>query len=382
MQIYILDRTFAFKTIAANASEATYGEFVGDISGGGGSFSLPLDDDVLALIQIGDVAQVRFRGIIVGHFFIEKIERDFTARTAKISGRALLSRYERVLVYPSGPGQQERVFPPTTAGDILKTLLSESDLRGVPTFSWTFDENVDSAGQPWPTLPEIRLRAWVNLRDVFEILAGLGVLVRISPARELEAFAGGVAQDNSVVFAEGYNITKARIIEDAQDLATLAVGDDENAFYEVAASTASIYGRLETYVPAGLSSGINALLNESITSISKPKTALEISVTPGEPGSTNLPRAMIDYRPGDVVNIVLDGTKSTYVLRGVTMTQQSGHVDIELAVASLVREAQERMAETMRTLTGQRTFSGGVVVGITPVAAKSQHIHHKETAAV
>jgi hypothetical protein len=73
----------------------------------------------------------------------------------------------RCLGYPAAP-------PGYTIGRVLKTLVDEAQARGeLAGVTLAFDENIDSAGSPWPVLAEIGVEVgrdlWSTIRSLLDV---------------------------------------------------------------------------------------------------------------------------------------------------------------------------------------------------------------------
>lgn len=106
-------------------------------------------------------------------------------------------------IFNSGPGWKclpYPWFPPgVSIGHALERVLYEAQTAGrLPGLSWTFDDTVDSSGNPWPYLNDITARVGSDILSLLRAHAGTDLQYRMQP--------GGYVLD--VYTVEGGGVTR------------------------------------------------------------------------------------------------------------------------------------------------------------------------------
>jgi len=328
-----LDKDGQFKQILENAYDVS---FYAQLSGlGSFRFRLPREDPKSASLAAGDIIEFRVRAIPAFWGIVEEIAEDIAAepQVVEVSGRGILARLEKALVYPDASGNPDRDFPSGTIGSIFLTLLLEFETRGggLP-FVWDFSADYDSAGQPWGQTWAVRYRAGMTLKDVLEHLAGLGAEFYFDPVgRKLRLFKkAGANRSEGVVFFEGKNLLRLRRRRSILDTvsAVLAVGPDGTVERSV-----SFPIRLEGTLPFGVGMDATTVQNAADAALARHGRVLEGL----EMEAVAEPCPFIDYGLGDTVTVSASGLMGTFRVQGISIDarEEGWRVGLDLEDAAL-----------------------------------------------
>jgi hypothetical protein len=328
-----LDKDGQFKQILENAYDVS---FYAQLSGlGSFRFRLPREDPKSASLSAGDIIEFRVRAIPAFWGIVEEIAEDIAAepQVMEVSGRGILARLEKALVYPDASGNLDRDFPSGTIGSIFLTLLLEFETRGggLP-FIWDFSADYDSAGQPWGQTWAVRYRAGMTLKDVLEHLAGLGAEFYFDPVgKRLRLFKkAGANRSESIAFFEGKNLLRLRRRRSILDTvsAVLAVGPEGTVERSV-----SFPIRLEGTLPFGVGMDEATVQNAADAALARHGRVLEGL----EVEAVADPCPFIDYGLGDTVTVSASGLMGTFRVQGISIDarEEGWRVGLDLEDAAL-----------------------------------------------
>jgi hypothetical protein len=183
----------------------------------------------------------------------------------------------RVLGYPNP-------VPGWTPGEVLLTLLSEAEERGVRAPSWltaNFTVDYDSYGVPWERGLDWSFGIGDKLSSVVEKLEELVCDVWIDPDtltlnmatkrgvdRSVYRYAadGVTVVSAPIVFSKGHNLGSS-IIDGVSDIANSLVVSTADGWAEIVDSkTASVseYGRIEAKLDTGVSSSVSSAVADAV----------------------------------------------------------------------------------------------------------------------
>jgi len=333
LDVINLDKSGQFKQILENAYDVS---FYAQLSGlGSFRFRLPREDPKSASLSAGDIIEFRVRAIPAFWGIVEEIAEDIAAepQVVEVSGRGILARLEKALVYPDASGKADRDFPSGTIGSIFLTLLLEFETRGggLP-FIWDFSADYDSAGQPWGQTWAVRYRAGMTLKDVLEHLAGLGAEFYFDPVgKRLRLFKkAGANRSEGIAFFEGKNLLRLRRRRSILDTvsAVLAVGPERTVERSV-----SFPIRMEGTLPFGVGMDETTVQNAADAALARHGRVLEGL----EVEAVAEPCPFIDYGLGDTVTVSASGLMGTFRVQGISIDarEEGWRVGLDLEDAAL-----------------------------------------------
>lgn len=110
------------------------------------------------------------------------------------------------------------VVPGQTAGGLLQVLLLEAiDRGGLPSWTLSFDNAVDSAGEPWPAMSEELLQIGQDYLSVLRQLVDAGYIDFTVDAvgQTLNAYVPGATSTAVTTYTTGTNVTELAHTEKA-----------------------------------------------------------------------------------------------------------------------------------------------------------------------
>jgi hypothetical protein len=339
-----LDKDGQFKQILENAYDVS---FYAQLSGlGSFRFRLPREDPKSASLSAGDIIEFRVRAIPAFWGIVEEIAEDIAAepQIVEVSGRGILARLEKALVYPDALGKLDRDFPSGTIGSIFLGLLLEFETRGggLP-FAWDFSADYDSAGQPWGQTWAVRYRAGMTLKDVLEHLAGLGADFYFDPVgKRLRLFKkAGANRSESIAFFEGKNLLRLRRRRSILDTvsAVLAVGPDGTVERSV-----SFPIRLEGTLPFGVGMDATTVQNAADAALARHGRVLEGL----EVEAVAEPCPFVDYGLGDTVTVSASGLMGTFRVQGISVDAREEGWRVGLDLEDAAFDAIARLYRSLK----------------------------------
>jgi hypothetical protein len=227
-----------------------------------------------------------------------------------------------------------------TYGYVMSRLVDEAQARGaIPGVSYTFDDDVDSDGDPWTvSLPVVAYRDGVQLGDVvLQATQQFRAACRMSPTLELELF--NVLGDDlsaTVQFAEGLSDPGANDLVSADvdvqaPLATVVrVGTDGRYGWVVDSPQVVEFGRRESSATYGMAKTPQEVTDaaEGLLDDLRGKVRQVLNVATSA--------VYTDFGPGDWVGVreVPAGPFETYRVEQVAPSEvdEAGNVEVDVDV--------------------------------------------------
>lgn len=263
-------------------------------------------------------------------------------------GRGPEAYLERALVYPtetlagdpSPDADGDWHFIDIAYGAILNRMIADAKARTPDPLEFltdTISATLDSAGAAWPAFDgEITLGAGMTMLAVVKALRDQGLIVRVTPGLQLEAYnALGENLTATVRFEKGKNIResagkqihaspiKSRVLVQGGDAQFVEVTDGQTATLEASGHPVgrregfTIYGRSAS--PAVLTRAGETFLRKQRLQHDGPATISVAMDEPGVPaGFAFLP--FDDYNAGDSVTVDIPGEWDDRASQIVTIT--------------------------------------------------------------
>ena len=345
------------------------------------SFSYPKESADAAGLAAGTFLAVLPDGTeIPDRYVIEtvgKTEVTDDGLVVNFAGRSLKALLEDDFVWPSAWPAKKPVghaFLSSSAGTILKTLLTRSNERGLLTALThsTFTGALDSAGIAWGAVLDRSYPTGNTLLQVTQNLEDAGLIDVRTNAFALEVRkAGGFSTHRSVdavCFRAGLNILDEDLDQDAKEFATDVLIEGELGYAETV-TFAGAYGTLgrrrARYVSGGgiADSGTLAMLAASDldqhTHVAS-EQSLGVSHQDGQP------QPFVDYKPGDWVWLDKSGLLEEVQVKQIAVAVDAhGDVKVGLTLGDLLDSSDEKLKRRIDAITGANAGNAGPIPGTT-----------------
>ncbi|WP_440100015.1 hypothetical protein [Streptosporangium sp. H16] len=277
----------------------------------------------------------------------------------------------KVVLYPHAEMVEgKRQFSGVSAGAILRTFIDEGQVRGaVPGLSVDFDDETDSAGQPWDKVLTLALEPGVPLLTMLLNLADQGILNWRMLGRVLQVFTEGTELGRDLAAgAAPVDLRLGRDVDQAPDDATLEdaassilIVGEAGLNVEVTNPAATVpWGRWETHQTQGGVSDtatMTVLGQSALERAARERVQLTRGIIPHL--ARWLPFA--DYGPGDVVLAPGDGAVMAPLrIRQITLSVgKDGDVAGNLVLNDRFLERDIRLARQAAGILAGGVGSGG-----------------------
>ncbi len=277
----------------------------------------------------------------------------------------------KVVLYPHAEMiEGKRQFSGVSAGAILRTFIDEGQARGaVPGLSVDFDDETDSAGQPWDKVLTLALEPGVPLLTMLLNLADQGILNWRMLGRVLQVFTEGTELGRDLAAgAAPVDLRLGRDVDQAPDDATLEdaassilIVGEAGLNVEVTNPAATVpWGRWETHQTQG---GVSDTVTMTVLGQSALERAARERVQLTRGIIPHLARWLpfADYGPGDVVLAPGDGAVMAPLrIRQITLSVgKDGDVAGNLVLNDRFLERDIRLARQAAGILAGGVGSGG-----------------------
>lgn len=275
------------------------------------------------------------------------------------AGNAETSEAAQLLTVTGDAGWLVNAYPDPapgwTPGEVMLTLLSEAQLRGVRFPTWltpTFTAEQDSDGTTWPRSLDWEFQLGTEYIDVIEKLEELVCDVWIDP----ETFAlnmyieRGARRDvqsaaaQPVKFEIGRNVTKAgeEGTSDIKNSLLMETGDGWAFEADGLSTSIATYGRVEGFISTGASEAVSIdVARKVFETKATPETAATLEIIDVDDA-----RPFIDFEVGDWV-LAPDKTGETLITRRVmslslTEDQKTGEPKFTVEIDTIFEDRAQR----------------------------------------
>lgn len=290
---------------------------------------------------------------------------------------AYIQRLAKALVgFNNLDADGNRTFTNYTPGKILRTLIIEAQNRGALTgltYDWT--DAADSSGTAWPTTVSYSYEAGKTLLSILQEFVDAGLVDFRTQGRNVQMFVAGttMATDrtlgaNPVSLRFGRDLTEAPFRRTWENIADTALvkGDGTANLTRTNAAAIKPWGRQETFVTAsGVTDAgtLQTLADASLALTQKERLewtfGLDFHLAPFLP--------FRDYKPGDWVWAVTNGSPERVRIRQVTLTRgDDGTAAGNVVLNDRFVEADVATQRSIQRLTSGATLGG---TGKTPTGA-------------
>lgn len=290
---------------------------------------------------------------------------------------AYIQRLAKALVGFTGlDSNGQRVFTNYTPGKILHTLVQEAQNRGALTgltFDWT--DAADSSGTAWPTTVSYSYEAGKSLLSILQEFVDAGLVDFRTQGRNVQMFVAGttMAADrtlgaNPVSLRYGRDLTEAPFRRTWENIADTALVKGDGTANLTRTNPAAIkpWGRQETFVTASgvTDAGTLQTLADASLALTE-KERLEWTFGLDFHAASFLP--FRDYKPGDWVWAVTNGSPERVRIRQVTLTRSDDGTSAgNVVLNDKFVEADVATQRSIQRLTSGATLGG---TGTTPTGA-------------
>ena len=318
---------------------------------GSGEFTIHADSvqATTTNLKIGNLIRVDWQSTAIGWWIIEDMdEKLVTPNKADeeivVRGRGLLALLQKTLIYPLlWPAESTKLdaalpFAPSVGYGFFAVLNSNTEWP----FYISFYATIDSDGLDWDSNVYMEFRPGQNMLDVINAITGLGYYVRVNPSLYLEifsAYGNGIYGNNktsTVYFRKGLNIVAASRKTPGSDLANVVLTKGQLHWVEASDSTSiTAHNRRQMFLQASNAGAENQAIaaGESLLGrTAEPTFDLSLEVS-------NTPTAFVDYKVGDLVNVIIPGKiDGDYRVKSITLTQRARPDDLSVTLG-INREA-------------------------------------------
>lgn len=288
-----------------------------------------------------------------------------------------LTRLSKALIGFTGlDSDGNRTFTNTTPGKILRTLIIEAQARGALvglTIDWT--DAADSNGTAWPTTVTYSYEAGKTLLSILQEFAEAYLVDFRTQGRNVQMFVAGtvMAADRTVATTPvslrfGRDLTEAPFRRTWENLADTALvkGDGTATLTRTNPAAIKPWGRQETFVTASGVTDAGTLQTVADASLaltqdqrSEHTFGLDFHAAPFLP--------FRDYKPGDWVYAVVNGSPERMRIRQITLTRgDDGTAAGNVVLNDKFVEADVAVQRSIQRLTQGATQGG---TGTTPTGA-------------
>lgn len=369
----------------ASSDDTTWA--IADTTGSGTAIELPtvsvgLVDGVL----IGLAGSAASTTIAPGAGLTELVDRAQTGRTLEVAALANPALGETgdltatagssaawiglQVVVPS-TASADAIFDGATFGAVLATLIDEAQSRGtIPALTYDFTADVDSHGEPWPDVHDLAFHVGTNLLEVWRHLVTLGLEGGMTPELRLQAFVDASRHfEDTVILRKGHHF--------AGDVVDTAHASGLRTRYLIEGAGGRIVevtdppseadahiGRREGFLELTTSDNPTTLQRAgemALAAAAAEDQARSIAIDHG-PVADGLYEPWVDYREGDWIGIVADGSgDAADAQRVVSITLEefdAGTFGTEIELNSVELDAFLRLQRRLDALSRQSTASG------------------------
>jgi hypothetical protein len=382
---------------------------------GFGELTVPPDSPLAAQIISGNYIDLKYRGDVLGGFWVEHIDKDDLspgengARTISGKGRGTLAILDHAHVYDWMTPDLETtryywlnidgtVPAMMKKGIILHQLIHEAmdpqynavgdlmdrkvfrDAAGNALLTFDFTDTLDSDGIPWDIdeVEYIQARVGTSYLDmvrqfcelgqptagyVFDVNAIHDAATGITALHVHQTPIGISLANANIHFRKGFNCTEVSESEDIAELRNAVLveyANPTNPYIEVNdPASIAIYGRREVVLQAANASEVATAQiygNSALTSSKVPKHAIKIKVSDAVG-----PKLLIDYNLGDWIyydnNLVTEIPYRIVALSPEWDDDNDKDAEVEITLNSLFMEIEIRNARDLRRIGAQMSGS-------------------------
>jgi hypothetical protein len=184
-----------------------------------------------------------------------------TAAVRQFTGKSFLwDRLEKTVIWDD----KRYLYDLKTVGFILNDILASAQARGAlnPSFTWDFDQGVDSVGNSWPVAISIEYLPGAKYSDIISNLVDRELIDISLLDDEIRVFVGGKRGSvRPAMLIVGEDVTDAPQQSTAQGIVSdvIVVGDEGTIVKRSNPVTSTAWGREEASVSQGGTSDIGTL---------------------------------------------------------------------------------------------------------------------------
>lgn len=289
---------------------------------------------------------------------------DAVGNLSSVSPLLVSSAAWKVSSYPGYP-------PGMTPGEVLRICVEEAQARGgLVGVTYTFTDDVDSEGVPWPEVGDIATKVGTDYMTFFRELSATYIDLWMAPhALELHAWVmGGRGQTTSVEFAAGVNLAQLKHRKQTT-LTNGALVRWPGGWHEVTdASSISANGRSEGLLGLGVVQSIPELERVATGQLdvyANPRETIAVDLVPVTESDT----PYLSFLVGDTVTVPDSaGDDTTERVLALTVSEdENGAVFFVPELKDIILEERERVEQSLKKMTNG-TMRGDSKVA-TPVSA-------------
>jgi hypothetical protein len=261
-----------------------------------------------------------------------------------------------------------------TAGAIMLLLLTEATTRGEDVPAVTFDEALDSDGNPWAVYEELTVQVGASYLDVLRQMVDLAMCeFRMSPdGYELNLYNPASA-GTTVAYTLGDTNLTGLTFETVPALTTALLIRYSRGFTDTEddAKVTAHGRRVQMLALGGVSSSVTAITQgeDIIDDLGDDRVQVTASIDPEDQASE--PYTL--YVPGDSITSPLpDGTTSAQRIKAVAVgVDEAGNPTWSVQLNSVIAEAAKRQQVMLKRLAtgsvGGRTNAGTAPIQPRPI---------------
>lgn len=330
---------------------------------GSGELKIPLDSDAAANVGSAMYAEGAYRGAVRSGFFVENITKDHAnsgeneGRVLSLSGRGPLALLEDGIVWDDGTSSTTRNFSAATKAAILITLIEEAkDRNCLANLTYDFDAANDSNSVAWDDSEPLTFNVGTSLLEVVRQIAKVGIDFDINSDGAgnfvLSAYKDGLGSDKSstVFFRVGVNCEEVSSLEAGSEIRNVLRVKYRDGFTTVKDNTSITNRRrreaLMDAAYAGNSEVAQTFGQADLEWRKDPKHSITVKIYDGVG-----PRAFVDYSMGDTISLDINGTVTSYRIRGILPSWDGDdYADVEVDLNSTILENEIRVGQDVNWL--------------------------------
>jgi hypothetical protein len=280
---------------------------------------------------------------------------------------ALLSKARNIrldALITDGDNKGSRPFLSATAGNIVKTLLTENAARGgVPIGTSSFGPSNDSAGAAWANVITLYYSFGTQLSDVVQNLSDQGMLDYRFEKRELKIVNADTAfthdLSGSVILRPRTDISTAPTEHSIDDMLNTVIIKGDNGFtlQRDNPSAGTPWGKWEGVIEQGgvSDTGTATLLVQNQLDAAARETAQytrDLNIT----DVRHIP--FIDYGIGDWISAPTDRHRERVRIQQITLSLENNTLKASLVLNDRILDAELRRAKRTAGITGGAVAGG------------------------
>ena len=373
-------------TLLANMATAYNRQWLEERDGEG-SFSLAVPYEDSAALTTGRIVKFSWGSTSDAWVFAGIIEAITVSKTggntqgedrvAEISGRGVRCLLDNALVYPAS-GNATRTFTGKTAGEIMRTFITEAHARGAMLeLSADFTNTTDSNGQAFSKTLTLSEGAGTTLAEIATRHQELAVDVNVTADMEVQYFNNRGTDHTvavpTVALRVGQSIGELTTERAGPVKNTVLVGYGTNT-YTTRSNTGSVstYGRRETFLNlSNTNSASHAqLAGDQVLSISAlPSDGITLQLDPTGP------QPYSDFNIGDYLWVVDHiGARTKYRVSSISVSEaEDGSITFVPELGTLRADLTRRLNRALARLEAKNA-NGNQTTDLTPGTGTSGQI--------